>query len=163
MWTSRLEVRLPVEEDRGPFVELFGDERFMVFSSGVLDADGANRRFDRILELAEKLSFAKQPIIEADTGRIVGYAGVDRFEFEGEQRLEFGYRLAPEARGRGYATEAGRALLALAAQTFSGEILAMIDPRNQPSQGVAAKLGFEFSKQAEVDGYLVDLYRVRIG
>ncbi len=61
-----------------------------------------------------------------------------------------------------YATEAGRALVALAAETFTGEILAMIDPTNLPSQNLAAKLGFEYWKQAVVDGYLDNLYRLTV-
>jgi RimJ/RimL family protein N-acetyltransferase len=156
--TPRLEVRLPVEADRERFVQLFRDERFMVFSAGVLDSDSAHRRFDEMLQRAAELPFAKQPIIERRTGSIIGYSGVNTFEFEERLRLEYGYRLVPEARGKGYATEAGRALLTLAEETFSGEILAMIDSRNIPSQNVARKLGFLFWKQGVVDGFLVNLH-----
>jgi RimJ/RimL family protein N-acetyltransferase len=160
--TTRLELRLPVEADRERFVELFGDEEFMAFSDGVLDADAANRRFDRMLVRAKEFSFAKQPIIEQSSGQIIGYSGVDRFEFEGASRLEYGYRLVPEARGRGYATEAGRALMAVATKEYSGEILAIIDPTNFASQAVANKLGFTFWKQAEVNGWLDNLYRLTV-
>jgi RimJ/RimL family protein N-acetyltransferase len=160
--TSRLEVRLPRESDRARFVELFCDDDFMVFSSGVLTTDAAHDRFDEMLIRGAELPFAKQPVIERSTGMIVGYAGVNWFDFEGRRRLEFGYRLVPEARGRGHATEAGRAVIARAAQTFRGEILAMIDPTNHPSQNVAGKLGFAFWKPANVDGWLVNMYRLWI-
>ena len=163
--TDRLEVRPPVEADRERFVHLFQDEDFMVFSGGVHSEESAHRRFDEMLERAAELTFAKQPIIERQTGAIVGYTGVNwfDFDFEDERRLEYGYRLVPEARGKGYATEAGRALLTLAEETFSGEILAMIDPKNLPSQNVARKLGFVFWKQAVVDGWLDNLYRRQVG
>jgi RimJ/RimL family protein N-acetyltransferase len=157
--TDRLEVRQPRDEDRARFVELFCSPEFMVFSGGVHDLDSAHVRFDEMLRTATEVPFGKQPVIERATGTIVGYSGVAWFDFEGARRLEFGYRLVPEARGRGYATEAGRAVLELAAQTFEGELLAMIDPTNQPSQGVIGKLGFTFWKQAEVDGYVDNLYR----
>jgi RimJ/RimL family protein N-acetyltransferase len=111
---------------------------------------------------AEELRFAKQPVIERLTGKILGYSGVDRFEFEGRSRLEYGYRLVPEARGRGYSTEAGRAILADAAKTYQGEILAIIDPANLASQNVAHKLGFSFWKQAVVNGWLDNLYRLEV-
>ena len=162
MLTPRLEVRLPVEADRERFVQLFTDESFMVFSAGVLDSCSAHRRFDEMLERAAELPFAKQPVIERRTGSILGYTGVNTFEFEGQRRLEYGYRLVPEARGKGYATEAGCALLTVAPRTFSGEILAMIDPRNVPSQNVARKLGFEFWKQAVVGGFFDNLYRLQV-
>lgn len=161
--TPRLQVRLPVEADRKRFVQLFRDESFMVFSAGVLDSNSAHRRFDEMLERAAELPFAKQPVIERRTGSIIGYTGVNAFELDEQRRLEYGYRLVPEERGKGYATEAGRALLTLAEATFSGEILAMIDPRNVPSQNVARKLGFVFWKQAVVDGFLDDLYRLHVG
>lgn len=162
MLTARLEIRPPVEADRTSFVRLFCDEEFMVFSDGVLDYEAANRRFDQMLARANELAFAKQPVIERATDQIIGYSGVDRFELEGQSRLEYGYRLVPEARGRGYATEAARALLSAAASTYTGEILAIIDPTNHASQNVARKLGFIFWKQAVVNGYLDNLYRLHL-
>ena len=115
-----------------------------------------------MLQRASELPFAKQPVIERATGSIVGYSGVNFFEFEGQRRLEFGYRLVPDARGQGYATEAGLALLGLAEERFIGEIFAMIDPRNVQSQNVADKLGFVFWKQAVVNGFLDNLYRMHV-
>jgi RimJ/RimL family protein N-acetyltransferase len=160
--TDRLELRRPVEADRPLFVDLFCDDGFMVFADGTLSADAADARFDVMLQNAIEIPFAKQPIIRRDSGQILGYCGVARFEFEGQRRLEFGWRLIPEARGRGYATEAGTALLELAAESFEGELLAMIDPTNEPSQRVAAKLGFEFWKVATVNGYLDGIHRIQI-
>jgi RimJ/RimL family protein N-acetyltransferase len=160
--TPRLEVRPTTEADRARFVQLFTHEEFMVFA-GVLAPEAAHERFDRMLATGAELDFAKQPVIERSTGSVVGYVGVDWIDVEGRRRLELGYRLVPAARGRGYATEAGRALLAAAARTYRGEILAIIDPTNHPSQNVAGKLGFVFWKQAVVAGYLDDLYRLRIG
>jgi len=144
-------------------VELFCDEDFMIFSSGVLTTSAAHERFDEMLIRGGQVPFAKQPVIERSTGLIVGYSGVNWFDFEGQRRLEFGYRLIPEARGLGFATEASQAVLGKAAETFRGEILAMVDPTNAASQNVCRKLGFAFWKQAIVDGYLDDIYRQRIG
>jgi RimJ/RimL family protein N-acetyltransferase len=160
--TPRLDLRPPREDDRARFVALFCDDDFMIFSGGVLDAEAAHARFDRMLENAAEIPFAKQPVIERSSGAILGYAGVDWFDFEGERRLEFGWRLVPDSRGKGYATEATRALLGIAGKTFRGEILAMIDPRNHPSANVARKVGFTFWKQAVVDGWLDDIFRCRI-
>jgi hypothetical protein len=77
-----LEIRLPREEDRGRFVELFTSDEFMVFA-GVLDEVGANARFDAMLVRAHEVSFAKQPVIERASGVIIGYTGVDRFVYDG--------------------------------------------------------------------------------
>jgi RimJ/RimL family protein N-acetyltransferase len=158
----RVDVRPPTEADRSTFVELFGDPAFMEFSDGTLTEPEAHARFDRMLANAAELTFAKQPVIERSTGRIVGYAGVDRVDLDGDEWLEFGWRLVPDARGRGYATAAGRTVLAAATASFRGEILAIIDPTNRPSQAVARKLGFRYWRQAPVDGSVRDLYRLAI-
>jgi RimJ/RimL family protein N-acetyltransferase len=159
MRSDRLEVRPAREEDRARFVELFGDPEFMVFSDGVEDEASANARFDGMLADVIDVPFAKQPVIELATNTIVGYSGVAWFDFDWGRHLEYGYRLVPEARGRGYATEAGTMLLAVAEQTFRGELFAMIDPQNDASHNVITKLGFEFWKQDLVNGYLDDLFR----
>jgi RimJ/RimL family protein N-acetyltransferase len=160
--TARLEVRPPLESDRQRFVELFTDDAFMVFSAGVHNVVSASGAFDRMLECSREVSFAKQPLIERSTGTIVGYAGVDWFELDGQRWLEFGYRLVPEARGKGYATEASAALLGLAAKVFHGALLAIIHPSNHASINTVVKLGFEFWKSAPVAGEARDLYRRHI-
>jgi RimJ/RimL family protein N-acetyltransferase len=160
--TTRLEVRPPREADRGRFTELFRNDAFMMFSSRILTEEAANRRFDHMLAMCEIIPFSKQPIVERASGIVIGYTGVDYFTFEGEERLEWGYRLVPESRGFGYATEASHALLARARRSFSGELLAIIDPANHSSQNVCWKLGFVFLKQAPVDGDVRNLYTLAI-
>jgi RimJ/RimL family protein N-acetyltransferase len=161
MQTPRLEVRLPREQDRARFVELFASDEFMVFA-GALDSAGANTRFDAMLARAHEVPFAKQPVIEQASGVIVGYTGVDRFVYDGNEWLEYGCRLVTTARGKGYATEAGQALLTAAAQTFEGTLLGMVDSDNHPSQRVIAKLGFSFWKQDRVAGRRTHLYRLAL-
>jgi len=161
--TAHLEVRPPQELDRAWFVELVCDEDFMIFSGQARTEAAAHGRFDHMLAMCEVVPFAKQPIVERASGLVVGYTGVDYFTFEGEERLEWGYRLVPESRGLGYATEASQALLARARETFSGELLAMIDRSNHASQNVCRKLGFAFLKQAPVDGDIANFYTLTIG
>jgi RimJ/RimL family protein N-acetyltransferase len=161
--TSRLEVRPPRESDRARFVELFCNDDFMIYFGKALTDEAAHGRFDHMLAMCEVVPFAKQPIVERASGLVVGYTGVDCFHFEGEECLEWGYRLVPESRGLGYATEASQALLARAREAFSGELLAMIDPANHASQNVCRKLGFVFLKQAPVDGGIANFYTLAIG
>jgi len=159
---TRIEVRLPIEADRARFVDLFRNEAFMVFSGGALREAEAHARFERMLANAGELPFAKQPVIERSSGLIIGYAGVDWIDLDGQAWLEFGYRLVPEARGKGYATEASRAVLAKAPATVRDHMLAIIDPVNQASQNVARKLGFGFWKRAVFDDCVRNLYRLRV-
>jgi RimJ/RimL family protein N-acetyltransferase len=161
--TSRLEVRPPSEPDRARFVELFCNDDFMIFSGQALTAEAAHRRFDHMLVMCEVVPFAKRPVVERASGLVIGYTGIDYFNFEGEERLEWGYRLVPESRGLGYATEASRALLACARETFSGELLAIINTANHASQNVCRKLDFVFLKQALVGEDIANFYTLAIG
>jgi RimJ/RimL family protein N-acetyltransferase len=161
--TERLLVRLPREADRDRFVELFCNADFMVFYSDVLTAEQARDRFDHMVAACQGISFGKQPVVELSSGLVVGYTGVDYIDFEGQTWLEWGYRLVPERRGLGYATEASQALLAKAHQTYTGKVLAVIAPENFASQNVCRKLGFRFWKQALVDSNLRNLYTLSVG
>ena len=134
----------------------------MAFSDGVLSLNGANERFDAMIARCTEVSFAKQAIVELASGMVVGYTGVDWIDLDGHRWLEWGYRLVPAARGRGYATEATRALLVRAAVEYTGDLLAIIHPRNQPSQNVCQKLGFRYWKTAGVNGELRTIYRMRL-
>ena len=160
--TARLQVRLPREADRDRFVQLFCDEDFMVYYPGVLTGEQAEDRFDHMVAVCQTIPFGKQPVVELSSGLVVGYTGVDYIDFEGRTWLEWGYRLAPESRGLGYATEASQALLAQARQAYAGELLAIIAPENLASQNVCRKLGFTFWKQAPVEGDIRNLYTLVI-
>jgi RimJ/RimL family protein N-acetyltransferase len=161
--TTRLEVRPAREADRARFTELFRNEAFMIFSSQALTEEAANKRFDHMLAMCEVIPFSKQPIVERASGIVVGYTGADYFTFEGEERLEWVYRLVPESRGLGYATEASQALLGRTREAFAGELIAIIDPANHSSQNVCRKLGFAFLKQALLGGDVRKFYTLAIG
>lgn len=147
--TDRLTIRPSVEHDRARFVELFTDEAFTVFSDDVHDVKSANARFDRMLRMVEVIPYAKQPVIERGSGTIIGYTGADSVLIDGIDRLEWGWRLAPEARGWGYATEATTALLALADSHHDGEMLCLIAADNHASRSVADKVGFSWWRRID--------------
>jgi RimJ/RimL family protein N-acetyltransferase len=56
-------------------------------------------------------------------------------------QVEIGWHLHPDHQGRGYATEAARAVLDAAAAAGIEEVLALTDLDNEPSQRVALRLG----------------------
>jgi len=146
--TDRLIVRHPVEDDRARFVELFTNEAFTVYS-GVHDVASANSRFDHMLHMVSVVPYAKQPLVKRVSGTIIGYTGVDVVNFDGVDRLEWGWRLADEARGQGLATEAVSALLKFADESDNGEMLCLIDPDNRTSQRLAKKVGFRWLRRVD--------------
>lgn len=161
--TDRLTIRPVVESDRPWYVGLFMDPDFMIYTAtGPLDPEAATARFDHMLAFSGELGFAKRVIIDPSTGASLGYVGVDEFQFRGETRLEFGYRLVREARGMGYATEAAGVVLEVARREWHGELLAFIDPANGASRNVLAKSGFQFVERTLVEGRVTEVHRLVI-
>ena len=86
------------------------------------------------------------------SGQFLGYCGVVRAPENDFDELIYVYNRG--AWGKGYATEAGRAMLGYVfAHSALDEIYATIDPDNAASLHVAAKLGFRFLRvEVEDDG-----------
>ncbi|MFJ8287318.1 GNAT family N-acetyltransferase [Streptomyces griseoluteus] len=81
-------------------------------------------------------------LIRAEDGLAVGGIGFHGAP-DSEGRVEIGYDLVPEARGRGYATEAVRALVDWAlARDDVHQIVATVHPDNPASERVLARTGF---------------------
>jgi RimJ/RimL family protein N-acetyltransferase len=75
-------------------------------------------------------------------GEFVGFAALREMALAGE--IELFYGLAPQFWGRGFATEAARALLQYAFQVLNlPRIWARTDPPNAASQRVAGRLGMQ--------------------
>lgn len=77
--------------------------------------------------------------LEDGTSRIVGCIGMHEMETGG---AELGYWIAPESWGRGYATEAGRAVIDIARTLRIPSITASHFADNPASGRVLRKLGF---------------------
>jgi RimJ/RimL family protein N-acetyltransferase len=74
---------------------------------------------------------------------------------------DLGYWVAAAHRGRGYATRAGGLLLAWAAANLDDDrVLLVVEPDNEASLGVAARLGFRRVEGREVieDDRRLDVY-----
>jgi RimJ/RimL family protein N-acetyltransferase len=63
--------------------------------------------------------------------------------------VEVGWHLHPQFQGRGLATEAARAVLALAGDAGIDQVLALTDPDNAASQRVAERLGMTDEGETE--------------
>ncbi len=81
-------------------------------------------------------------LIETDSGQLVGAAGLHRRS--GPRTVEIGYWVRSDRTGRGYATEAGRALAeaALAHLPEVDRVEIRMDPANRASAAIPPKLGF---------------------
>ncbi|HEY3873029.1 MAG TPA: GNAT family N-acetyltransferase [Actinocrinis sp.] len=93
-------------------------------------------------------------------GSVLGFGGIMP-PFELNPHLNLYYRFRPSAWGRGYATEMGRAALALAAKEAPGiPVAAMIRPSNEPSIRVAERLGLRHDQDVQRESGLFARYLI---
>jgi RimJ/RimL family protein N-acetyltransferase len=139
--TGRLTLRPPVLTDAHAQFEAVDDEvrRWMPWSAGYT--------VEKALRWCTREAFSDQSreinlVIEPrDTGRFAGVIGLSRADW-GVGVAETGYWIGPDARGRGYVTEALRALVAYAFDAGLHRLEILAAPGNTGSQRVAERTGF---------------------
>ena len=106
---------------------------------------------------ARDLAYGAYVLVLRASGLVVGTAGF--FGPPGaEGRVEIGYGLVPEVRGRGLPTEVVDALVSLARQDPRvGVVVASTDPDNLASQRVLDKSGFVRVPGGEPRSYVLEL------
>ena len=128
-----LVIRRIRKDDLAPLVELLGDERVMRHLEPPLSTEQA-RAF-----LAEA-GLAEPPLVLA-VEDAEGFAGYVIYHPYDERLMELGWVLAPRARGRGYATELTRRLVARAASEGRGAVIEFA-PEQAASREIARRCGF---------------------
>ncbi len=93
------------------------------------------------------------------TGERIGRGGLSRAFVDGQDCLEIGWVLHHKFWGHGYATEIGRAGLAVAFdELHADEVVSFTETRNLRSRGVMERLGFRYRKEIAIDGEPFALY-----
>jgi ribosomal-protein-alanine N-acetyltransferase len=93
---------------------------------------------------------------EKKSKRLVGMINYFRRDLR-ERRVEVGWLIRSAAQGKGYMTEAGRALLRYLIDTLGvHRVEALIRPENKPSAALAKRLGFRLEGGPLRDRWLVD-------
>ncbi|MFP7492513.1 GNAT family N-acetyltransferase [Terribacillus saccharophilus] len=102
-----------------------------------------------------------QVLVEKDSGKKIGHAGLIPQEVDGVTELEVGYWIAKDYWGMGFATEAASAFRDIAFDQFSAEhVIALIYPDNTASCRVAEKIGMEVWKTIERHNKDVLVYKL---
>ena len=146
--TVRLTLRELGAED-APFVQvLYNDRDFLanVGDRGVRSLEDARRYIaDGPVRSYRQHGFGLYLMVARDSGEPVGMCGLLRRDWHGE--VEIGFALLPAARLKGYALEAGAAVLEFARASLALErVVALTAPDNQGSIRVLERLGFRFAR-----------------
>jgi RimJ/RimL family protein N-acetyltransferase len=157
--TERLILRPVGAEDLDDLVRLHADPAVReVF--GAADAEEVRGWLARAeAEWADR-GHGRLAVLDRVDGSFLGRSGLRRWpEFD---EVEVSWALLPEVRGRGLATEAGRASLAWGFELFDDPYLtAMIGPSNAASIAVAERLGMERLREDVLHGDPTVVYAAR--
>jgi aminoglycoside 6'-N-acetyltransferase len=141
--TERLLLRRSVPEDAEAIAAYRSDPEVHRYQ-GWQRTDPESVRAE-ILEMAGREpgdpGWVQFSVIERESGRLVGDVGLCGVAEE-PGVVKVGYTIAPAFQGRGYGTEAMRALVAFAFDVLGAEVVrAYADADNVPSHRVAEKVG----------------------
>lgn len=142
--TERLALRAWSREDAEALFEAARDAETMRYVGNGkpwVDVGRAHEWIGWMEDSYRERGYCRWAIVEKGRGRVVGLCGF----FDVLDKVDFGYLLARDCWGLGYATEAGRAALRHGFESLNfGEVVARTAPDNSASRHVLEKLGFEF-------------------
>lgn len=151
--TDRLRFREYTSEDLDFVSDLFSDDQARQFYPTMGDEGRHRSWIDWNLANYCDHGFGLWVIELFDGGARLGDCGLTFQDVAGSKMLEVGYHLVEEHRGRGYATEAAAACLDYAFDVVSVEtVCSIVDPRNEPSNSVAARIHDERTSFVGADG-----------
>ena len=142
--TARLLIRSFDPKDLDPYLSIVADADVMKYLGGVLSKEQAKRYIDRAIETEQKSGYSRYAVELKESGQFVGMCGIVPVK----DYIDLGYRFAKSAWGKGFATEAASAVVALGfAEHEFREIVGLTHPDNSASIKVLEKLGFSYERE----------------
>jgi RimJ/RimL family protein N-acetyltransferase len=156
--TERLEIRnwrLPDDEEGARAI--FCDPEVMRYiPAGTFAPESVARVIGRMIERDARDGFGVWPVVEKTTGVLIGECGITYIPDSSDVEIAWLYSRA--SWGKGYATEAARAVLAYALGPAGLErVYALVVLENKASVAVANRLGMRFDRV--VRAYKRDMLR----
>ena len=146
--TTRLTFREFTKDDLPFLFSMLSNPLVMRHYPQVLDEAGAHKWMDGILARYERDGHSFWHVSETATGTPVGQVGLLLQETDGLKEKEIGYMLHCDHWGKGYASEAARAVRDFAFSVLDLPfVVSYIRPENEPSQFVARAMGMTISRR----------------
>lgn len=164
--TERLVLRQWSPDDAGAALSSYGEAEVARWLAPMMDRVGDEAAMRVVLqqwiaEDARLLTPAGRWAIELrQDGSVIG--GATLLPLPPDDEYEIGWQLRPDAWGRGYATETGRALAAWAFGQGLEQVIAVVRPANTRAMATVRRIGMEWI--GETDKYhrlRLQQYRLR--
>jgi RimJ/RimL family protein N-acetyltransferase len=155
--TERLLLRGWREADRAPFAALNADPAVVEHLAGPIDRTASDAFADRIAAHWATYGWGLWAVEVPNVAPFIGYVGLWPLPLDLDPPIEIGWRLAAAHWGRGYATEAARACLAVAFESLDLPRLHSITvPQNRRSIAVMERIGMTRVPDGDFDHPRVD-------
>jgi [ribosomal protein S5]-alanine N-acetyltransferase len=139
--TARLHFRPFTFDDEPALFEVFADPYARAFYPEMSDRSKVRAWIEWNLRNYVDFGFGLWALELKSSGELIGDCGLTYQEVEGRDELEIGYHVTLQERGKGYATEAGRACLDFGfRRTRALMICSMVRPANVASCAVASRI-----------------------
>ncbi|PQA73372.1 GNAT family N-acetyltransferase [Brucella oryzae] len=153
--TPRLIIRNWEDRDRDLFHVINSDEEVMRFFPFRRDRSQSDELFDRLQKMISETGLGFYALEEKEGGRCIGFAGLARTDLEPhlpDGTVEIGWRLAIPFWGKGYVTEAGKALIEYAFGTLGlTEVVSFAVHNNERSTAVMQRIGMSRDPASDFD------------
>lgn len=150
--TDRLLLRRWRDADRAPFAVMGADPEVMRYFPSLLSRDDSDALAARADASFDIRGYGLWALEHRGSGAFLGFTGLAPMPgtVPGAGSIEIGWRLAREAWGLGYATEAAKAALAVAFDELRlDEVNSITAVLNAPSLAVMVRLGMTLSDEFE--------------
>jgi ribosomal-protein-alanine N-acetyltransferase len=173
--TERLLLRRWRDADLEPAARMCADPEVMRHFVAPLTTEQTEGMIGRLEAHFEQHGFGVWALERGDDGAFLGFTGLPTIAYEAHftPAVEIGWRLAREAWGHGYATEAARACVHHAFDVLQlDELVSVTVPANVRSRAVMERIGMVRDTDGDFDHPLVPeghpirphvLYRLRRG
>ncbi|NNF57983.1 MAG: GNAT family N-acetyltransferase [Rhodothermaceae bacterium] len=156
--TQRLRLRHPRPADADAVLAIFGDPTAMRYWSHepFEDLEAAQNYLATIDEGFAERTLFQWAITELGADDLIGTVTLLHWD-RPNRRAEVGYMLSPSHWGKGYASEAVRAVLCFGFEAMDlHRVEAELDPRNEASARLLERLGFQQEGLQRQTWYLYD-------
>lgn len=156
--TERLKMRGWRESDLVPLSAFYADEESARFIGGIRDRHIVWRQIATYIGHWVLRGYGFWALEEKATGKFAGWCGL--WFPDGWPEPEIGWGLMPEARGKGYATEAAKRARDHAYDELGWTTaISFIAPGNHTSRAVAERLGAALEYETHLMGQPANIFR----
>jgi ribosomal-protein-alanine N-acetyltransferase len=162
--SDRLIIKSNQEVDLEPLAALWADPEVTHYMGGPRNYEEILKILREDAEVNPQPAFDLWPVIEKETGRIIGTGGILEKDIDGRNQYEIIYVLAKAAWGKGFAAELASSLKDYAFNQLGlNRVTALIDPGNEKSEKVATKIGLRYEKDTvRPNGKTMRLYSLNL-